>query len=79
MKFLKFLVLSHHYSTSSGEMGQDFAHDHDHDHVHAHDCRIKLYSLQGMVKIQLDKIGIFSLVAHYFVQLLEDMILALNI
>ena len=42
------------------------------DHVHAHDCGIKLHSLQGMVQIQLDVTDGFSLVAHYFVQLLED-------
>ena len=37
------------------------------------------HSLQGMVRIQLDGIDDFSSKAHYFVQLLKDMILTLNI
>ena len=35
--------------------------------------------LQGMVRIQLDETDDFSSKAYYFVQLLEDMILTLNI
>ena len=47
--------------------------------AHAHNCVTKLHSLQGMVQIQLDGTGGFSSIAHYFVQLLKDMILTLNI
>ena len=91
--FLHFLVLAHYYSTSCGETELFFsdkkknccivgnsALDFDHDHVlvYAHDFGI-LYSLMGMLQIQWDETGDFSLVAHYFVQLLEDMILIENI
>ena len=52
---------------------------HDHVHVHAHGFGTISHSLQGMVRIQLDETSDFSSKAHYFVQLLEDMILTLNI
>ena len=52
---------------------------HDHDHVHAHGFGTISHSLQGMVRIQLDGIDDCSSKAHYFVQLLEDMLLTLNI
>ena len=92
--FLHFLVLAHYYSTSGGETELFFsdkknnyyivgnsALDFDHDHVlvHAHDFGMILHSLLGMLQIQWDGTGDFSLVAHYFVQLLEDMILIENI
>ena len=92
--FLHVLVLAHYYSTSGGETELFFsdkknncyivgnsALDFDHDHVlvHAHDFGMILHSLLGMLQIQWDETGDFSLVAHYFVQLLEDMILTENI
>ena len=60
---------------------KDFFHDHDHVLVliHVYDFGTILYSLQGMVQIQLDEIGDFSSKAHYFVQQQEDMILIQNI
>ena len=54
-------------------------HDHDYDHVYAHGFGTISHSLQGMVRIWLDEIDDFSSKTHYFVQLLEDMILTLNI
>ena len=92
--FLHFLVLAHYYSTSGGETELFFsdkknncyivrnsALDFDHDYVlvHAHDFGMILHSLLGMLQIQWDETGDFSLVAYYFVQLLEDMILIENI
>ena len=53
--------------------------DHDHVFVHAHNFGMILHSLMGMLQIQWDGTDDFSLVAHYFVQLLEDMILIENI
>ena len=92
--FLHFLVLAHYYSTSGGEtelfiydkknncyIVRNFALDFDHDHilVHTHNFGMILHSLLGMLQIQSDGTDDFSLVAHYFVQLLEDMILIENI
>ena len=92
--FLHFLVLAYYYSTSSGETELFFSDkkkncyivgnsaidlDHDHVLVHAHDFGMILHSFLGMLQIQWDGTGDFSLVAHYFVQLLEDMILIENI
>ena len=92
--FLHVLVLTHYYSTSGGETELFFsdkknncyivgnsALDFDHDHVlvHAHNFGMILHSLLGMLQIQWDGTDDFSLVAHYFVQLLEDMILIDNI
>ena len=92
--FLHFLVLTHYYSTYGGETKLFFsdkknncyivgnsALDFDHDHVlvNAHNFGMILHSLLGMLQIQWDGTGDFSLVAHYFVQLLEDMILIENI
>ena len=92
--FLHVLVLAHYYSTSNGETELFFsdkkkncyivgnsALDFDHDHVlvHAHDFGMILHSLLGMLQIQWDGTDDFSLVAHYFVHLLEDMILIENI
>ena len=92
--FIHFIVLPHYYSTSGGETELLFydknnncyivgnsALDFDHDHVlvHAHNFGMILHSLLGMLQIQWDETGDFSLVAHYFVQLLEDMILIENI
>ena len=60
---------------------RNFTLDFDHDHVlvHAHNFGMILHSLLGMLQIQWDETDDFSLVAHYFVQLLEDMILIENI
>ena len=91
--FLHFLVLAHYYSTFGDETEPLFydkknnyyivgnsALDFDHDHVlvHAHDFGMILHSLLGMLQIQWDGTSDFSLVTHYFVQLLEDMILIEN-
>ena len=62
-----------------GNFAHDHDHDHDYDHVHAHGFGTISHSLQGMVRIQLDGIDDFSSKAHYFVQLLKDMILTMNI
>ena len=62
-----------------GNSALDFDHDHVLVHVHVHDFGMILHSLLGMFQIQWDGTGDFSLVAHYFVQLLEDMILIKNI
>ena len=92
--FHHFLVLAHYYSTSGGETELFFSDkknncyivgnsalnfDQDHVLVHAHDFGMILHSLLRMLQIQWDGTGDFSLVAHYFVQLLEDMILIENI
>ena len=91
---LRSLGFFHYYSTSGGETKLFFsdkkkncyivgnsALDFDHDHalVHAHNFGMILHSLLGMLQIQWDGTGDFSLVAHYFVQLLEDMLLIENI
>ena len=91
--FLHFLVLAHYYSTFGDETEPLFydkkkncyivgnsAFDLDHDHVlvHAHDFGMILHSLLGMLQIQWNGTSDFSLVTHYFVQLLEDMILIEN-
>ena len=60
-----------------GNSALDF--DHDHVLVHAHNFGMILHSLLGMLQIQWDGTSDFSLVAYYFVQLLEDMILIENI
>ena len=92
--FLHVLVLAHYYSTFGGETELFFfdkknncyivgnsALDFDHDHVliHVHNFGMILHSLLGMLQIQWDGTDDFSLVAHYFVQLLGDMILIENI
>ena len=92
--FLHFLILAHYYSTFGGETELFFsdkknncyivgnsALDFDYDHIlfHAHNFGMILHSLLGMLQIQWDETNDFSLVAHYFVQLLEDMILIDNI
>ena len=60
-----------------GNSALDF--NHDHVLVHAYDFGMILHLLLGMLQIQWDGTCDFSLVAHYFVQLLEDMILIENI
>ena len=92
--FLYVLALAHYYSTSGGETELFFsdkkkncyivgnsALDFDHDHilVHAYNFGMILHSLLGILQIQWDGTYDFSLVAHYFVQQLEDMILIENI
>ena len=90
--FLHFLVYAHYYSISGGETELFFsdkkkncyivgnsALDFNHVLVHAHNFGIILHSLLGMLQIQWDGTDDFSLVVHYFVQLLEDMILSENI
>ena len=76
------LSFSENYYYKNHGIG-DFFHDHDYVFflipVHVHEFEMILHSLQGMVQIQLDKIGDFSSKAHYFVQQQEDMILIQNI
>ena len=76
-----FLVSSQYYSSSSGSMRfsfygnlNDYYHEfhgignsfHDHGHDHVHEFGTISHSLQGMIRIQLDKTGNFSSKVHYF-------------
>ena len=74
MRFSIFRNLNDYYHEFHSIENSFHDHNHDHDHVLVHGFETISHSLQGMVQIQLDRIGDFSSKAHYFVQQQKDMI-----
>ena len=68
MRFFFFGNLNDYYHEFHGIGNSFHSHKRNHVFIHVHGFGTISHSLQGMVQIQLDSTGDFSLKAHYFAQ-----------